>query len=105
MASADLAKLEQANKAVHAGPAVRAVAREFGVDLTLVKGSGPKGRILKEDVQAYVKSALAAASKPQAATAVTGGSGIPAIPEVDFSKFIQFSVDKSAFLVKYWLKA
>jgi pyruvate dehydrogenase E2 component (dihydrolipoamide acetyltransferase) len=100
VASADLAKLEQANKAVHAGPAVRAVAREFGVDLTLVKGSGPKGRILKEDVQAYVKSALAAASKPQAATAVTGGSGIPAIPEVDFSKFGEIELEKMSKIKK-----
>ena len=57
-ASTDLVALEQKNRSVHAGPAVRAIAREFGVDLTLVSGSGRKGRIVKEDVQAYVKGAL-----------------------------------------------
>ena len=54
----DSRALEKANHDVHAGPAVRMLAREFGVDLSLVKGSGPKGRILKEDVQAFVKERL-----------------------------------------------
>ena len=71
---------------VHAGPAVRMTAREFGVDLAAVPGSGPKGRILKEDVQAYVKAMLQKAKDAPAAGA-TGGAGIPPIPEVDFSKF------------------
>ncbi|WP_430292785.1 dihydrolipoyllysine-residue acetyltransferase [Pseudomonas sp. B1-22] len=71
---------------VHAGPAVRMVAREFGVELAQVKGTGPKGRILKEDVQAFVKEQLQS-SKSGAAAAATGGAGIPPIPEVDFSKF------------------
>jgi pyruvate dehydrogenase E2 component (dihydrolipoamide acetyltransferase) len=66
---------------------VRAIAREFGVDLTLVSGSGRKGRIVKEDVQAYVKGALKKLAEAPAGAAVTGGSGIPAIPAVDFSKF------------------
>ncbi|WP_220811470.1 dihydrolipoyllysine-residue acetyltransferase [Pseudomonas paralcaligenes] len=70
---------------VHAGPAVRMIAREFGVDLAAVPGTGPKGRILKEDVQDYVKAAL---QRPKDAPAgATGGAGIPPIPEVDFSKF------------------
>lgn len=64
----------------YAGPAVRKMARELGVELSQVKGSGPKDRVLKEDLQAYVKSAL---SSPRA----TSGSGIPAVPAVDFSKF------------------
>jgi len=73
---------------VHAGPAVRQLAREFGVELSAVPGSGPKGRILKEDVQAYVKSELQKAkSAPAAAAGATGGAGIPPIPTVDFSKF------------------
>ncbi len=73
---------------VHAGPAVRQLAREFGVELSSVPGSGPKGRILKEDVQAYVKSELQKAkSAPAAAAGATGGAGIPPIPTVDFSKF------------------
>jgi len=71
---------------VHAGPAVRMTAREFGVELADVQGTGPKGRILKEDVQAYVKSMMNKAKQAPAAGA-TGGAGIPPIPEVDFSKF------------------
>lgn len=83
----DLGALEQKNRKVHAGPAVRALAREFGVELANVSGTGRKGRILKEDVQAYVKSALKQITEKGAAATVTGGSGIPAIPAVDFSKF------------------
>lgn len=82
----DLGALEQKNRKVHAGPAVRALAREFGVELANVSGTGRKGRVLKEDVQAYVKSALKQLAEKGPA-AVTGGSGIPAIPAVDFSKF------------------
>ncbi|WP_301584631.1 dihydrolipoyllysine-residue acetyltransferase [Halomonas alkaliantarctica] len=74
---------------VHAGPAVRMLARELNVDLRLVKPSGPKDRVLKEDVQAYVKQAIANQGKAQTATspAASGGAGIPAIPDVDFSQF------------------
>ncbi len=71
---------------VHAGPAVRRVAREFGVDLAAVTGTGPKGRILKEDVQAFVKEQLQR-SKAGAPAGASGGAGIPPIPEIDFSKF------------------
>ncbi|MDN6321726.1 MAG: dihydrolipoyllysine-residue acetyltransferase, partial [Halomonas sp.] len=75
-------------KLVHAGPAVRMLARELGVDLGLVKPSGPKDRVLKEDVQAYVKQVVANQGKAQpSAAAATGGAGIPPIPEVDFSQF------------------
>ncbi|RUR36920.1 pyruvate dehydrogenase complex dihydrolipoyllysine-residue acetyltransferase [Vreelandella populi] len=77
-------------KLVHAGPAVRMLARELGVDIGLVKPSGPKERVLKEDVQAYVKQVIANQGKAQAtggtATA-SSGAGIPPIPEVDFSQF------------------
>ena len=73
---------------VHASPSVRRLAREFGVDLTQVNGSGNKGRILKEDVQSYVKYEL---SRPKAtAGAVGAGEGglqVIAPPKVDFSKF------------------
>jgi pyruvate dehydrogenase E2 component (dihydrolipoamide acetyltransferase) len=94
----DREALEQKNKQVHAGPAVRAIAREFGVDLSLVSGTGPRGRILKEDVQAYVKGALKQlAEKP--AAAVTG-SGIPAIPEVDFSQFGEIEMVKMSKIHK-----
>ena len=71
---------------VHAGPAVRQLAREFGVELNAVSASGPHGRILKEDVQLFVKQQLQKA-KAAPAAGVTAGSGIPPIPEVDFSKF------------------
>ncbi|MGH1430292.1 MAG: pyruvate dehydrogenase complex dihydrolipoyllysine-residue acetyltransferase [Neptuniibacter sp.] len=97
---ADKAELEKKNRTVHAGPAVRSVAREFGVDLSQVTGTGRRGRILKEDVQAYVKGALKQlAEKPKAGT-VTGGSGIPAIPEVDFSKFGEVEVEKLSKIAK-----
>ncbi|MDM8348412.1 dihydrolipoyllysine-residue acetyltransferase [Pseudomonas sp. sp1636] len=73
---------------VHAGPAVRQLARDFGVELSTVPGSGPKGRVLKEDVQAHVKAMLLKAKEaPSAAAGATGGAGIPPIPEVDFSRF------------------
>ena len=99
-AATDLVALDKKNRSVHAGPAVRAVAREFGVDLTLVSGTGRKGRILKEDVQAYVKSALKQLAEKPAAAAVTGGSGIPAIPEVDFSKFGEIEMEKLSKIAK-----
>lgn len=73
---------------VHASPSVRRVAREFGVDLSKVTGSGPKNRVLKEDVQEFVKYEL---SRPKASSAPgTGGEGglqVIAQPKVDFSKF------------------
>ncbi|MNQ51130.1 Dihydrolipoyllysine-residue acetyltransferase component of pyruvate dehydrogenase complex [compost metagenome] len=74
---------------VHAGPAVRQLARDFGVELSTVPGSGPKGRILKEDVQVHVKAMMLKAKEaPAGATGgATGGAGIPPIPVVDFSKF------------------
>lgn len=75
------------NAKVHAGPAVRQLAREFGVDLGAVAATGPHGRILKEDVQVYVKAMMQKASAAPAAAGATGGAGIPPIPAVDFSKF------------------
>ncbi|WP_432472273.1 dihydrolipoyllysine-residue acetyltransferase [Amphritea sp. HPY] len=96
----DREALEKKNKSVHAGPAVRAIAREFGVDLSLVTGTGPRGRMLKEDVQAYVKGALKQLAEKPAAAAVTGGSGIPAIPEVDFSQFGEIEMVKMSKIHK-----
>ncbi len=69
---------------VHAGPAVRKLARELGADLTRVKGSGPKGRIIKDDVHAYVKSQL---QQAQQGSGVATGSGIPGVKLPDFSQF------------------
>lgn len=74
---------EQAFRAAHASPSVRRFARELGVDLGHVQGAGPKGRILKGDVEAYVRGELA--GDRTAATAV--GLGVAPMPEVDFSAY------------------
>jgi pyruvate dehydrogenase E2 component (dihydrolipoamide acetyltransferase) len=67
----------------HASPSVRRFARELGVDLARVKGSGPKERVLKDDIQNYVKSELA---RPRGAEGGMG-FGLPPLPKVDFAKF------------------
>ena len=80
---------EKAFALAYAGPAVRKLARERGVDLARVKGSGNHGRILREDVETFVKGG-AAPAKPQAAAASGGGvGGIDLLPwpKVDFAKF------------------
>ena len=69
----------------HAGPAVRMLAREFGIDLTDVKPTGPRDRILKEDVQKHVQAVMQ--QRKSGPAGATGGSGIPPLPEVDFSRF------------------
>ncbi len=71
----------------HASPSIRKFARELGVDLVRVQGSGPKGRIQKEDVQAYVKGALAGRPAAPAPAGKGGGLDVLAWPDVDFSKF------------------
>ncbi|MGB5568044.1 MAG: 2-oxo acid dehydrogenase subunit E2, partial [Sedimenticolaceae bacterium] len=70
----------------HASPGVRRFARELGVDLYHVPGSGPKGRATKEDVQAYVKRTLAEGA-PAAIPDKAGGFALPGMPAVDFSSF------------------
>jgi pyruvate dehydrogenase E2 component (dihydrolipoamide acetyltransferase) len=73
----------------HASPAIRAFARELGVDLSRVTGTGPKERIVKEDVQNFVKRALGGTAAAGAAGGVTGGGmlNLLAWPQVDFAKF------------------
>ena len=73
----------------HASPSIRKFARELGADLGRVQGSGPKGRILKEDVQSFVKGALAGKPTPAAAPAGRAGAGLEVLPwpEIDFAKF------------------
>jgi len=77
---------DETYRRAHASPAVRKFARELGVDLTLVTGSGRKNRIVKDDVQQFVKSAMSSAGSNYGGAGGTG-AGIPSIPEVDFSKF------------------
>jgi pyruvate dehydrogenase E2 component (dihydrolipoamide acetyltransferase) len=79
---------EAAFKLAYAGPGARKLARELGVDLGQVRGSGNKGRILKEDVESFAKGG-AAAAVPSAITGAGGGAGLDLLPwpQVDFSKF------------------
>ncbi|HEX7719695.1 MAG TPA: 2-oxo acid dehydrogenase subunit E2, partial [Woeseiaceae bacterium] len=70
----------------HASPSVRKLARELGVDLARVKGSGPKARIQHADVKAFVKSVLTGAAE-------TGGAALPKVPSIDFSKFGDVEVE------------
>lgn len=78
---------EAAFRKAHASPSVRKFARELGVDLSKLSGSGRKNRITKEDVQSYVKQAVTKAESGDISAPAASGSGIPAMPEVDFSKF------------------
>ncbi|MFT4573493.1 MAG: pyruvate dehydrogenase E2 component (dihydrolipoamide acetyltransferase) [Marinomonas primoryensis] len=77
---------------VHAGPAVRMLARELGVGLALVRATGPRGRITKEDLHAYVKAAVQ--KSESTSPGVASGSGLPTVPDQDFSKFGHVDVVK-----------
>jgi pyruvate dehydrogenase E2 component (dihydrolipoamide acetyltransferase) len=79
---------KSADSGVYAGPAVRRLAREFGVVLADVRGSGPRGRIVKEDLQQYVQRAL---REPPASS---GTGAVPPVPEVDFAEFGEVEVVK-----------
>lgn len=84
---------------VYAGPAVRKLARQLGVNLSEVKAAGPRGRISKDDVKAFVKTRLQ--KKPEnLAAALSSGVGIPQVPEVDFAKFGEVEVEKMSKLSK-----
>ncbi len=88
------AQAASASSGIYAGPAVRKLAREFGVALDKVSGTGPSGRILKEDVQQYVSRQLSGEG------AATGGAAIPEVPEVDFGKFGPVEVTERSKLDK-----
>lgn len=78
------ASVPSVGSSVHAGPAVRALARELGVNLSSVQSTGPRGRITKDDLHDFVKAKLQEAESGQT---MNGGSGIPPIPPVDFAAF------------------
>src|SRR5947199_10142303 len=79
---------DEAFRGAHASPSVRAFARMLGVDLSKIKGSGPKERILQEDVQNYVKQVISGArAAPPAAAAGGAALGLLPWPQIDFSKF------------------
>ncbi|MDG1210574.1 MAG: dihydrolipoyllysine-residue acetyltransferase [Paracoccaceae bacterium] len=82
--SGELTKVDEGGFAkAHASPSVRAFARQMGVDLTTISGTGRKGRILREDIAAAFKKTAA----PVGVASAEGGMGIPPIPAVDFTKF------------------
>jgi pyruvate dehydrogenase E2 component (dihydrolipoamide acetyltransferase) len=79
---------------IYAGPAVRKLAREFGIGLEQVSGTGPRGRIIKEDLQQFVQKSLSGEAQ------VAGAAGIPAIPEIDFAKFGEVEITQRSKLDK-----
>jgi pyruvate dehydrogenase E2 component (dihydrolipoamide acetyltransferase) len=81
---------------VYAGPAVRKLARQLGVDLGKVTGTGPRSRLLKDDVRSYVKPIVQAAQSG----ASFGGSGVPALPVIDYSKFGEIEIVKMSKIKK-----
>ncbi len=92
-APASTAPAQTIGAKVHASPSVRAFARELGVNLSLVKANGPKNRILREDVTAFVKGAMSSGAVPGKA-AQTGGGGLDLLPwpKVDFAKFGEIEI-------------
>ncbi|MDQ2075353.1 dihydrolipoyllysine-residue acetyltransferase [Marinimicrobium sp. ABcell2] len=82
---------------VYAGPAVRRLGRQLGVDLAKVKGSGPRGRVSKDDVRDYVKNIVTAS---QSGAAPAGGGAIPRPPAVDFAKFGEIETVKMSKIKK-----
>jgi pyruvate dehydrogenase E2 component (dihydrolipoamide acetyltransferase) len=90
MAERPMVAVEDSGVKPHASPSVRKFARELGVDLALVRGSGPKGRITTDDVRGFVKGVMAGGARPVAAPAAgTTGAGLGVLPwpQVDFAKF------------------
>lgn len=95
------AEVEQTGD-VYAGPAVRKLARQLGVDMGKVSGTGPRGRLQKDDIRAYVKPIVQAA---QSGASLGGGSGIPALPVIDYSKFGEIEIVKMSKIKKLTAEA
>jgi len=91
MAERPVVAVDDGGTKAHASPSVRKFARELGVDLALVRGSGPKGRITVDDVRGFVKGVMAGGARPAAAPASAAAAGaalgVLAWPQVDFAKF------------------
>ena len=96
--TADSEAVARGNTDVYAGPAVRKLARQLGADLAKVNASGPRQRITKDDVRAYVKNIVTATQEGRGAA--TAGSGIPPIPPVDFAKFGEIETVKMSKIKK-----
>jgi len=94
---------ENSNRKAHASPSVRRVAREFGVDLSQVKASGPKNRIMSLDIKAYVKESLANIASGNTDSSSKGSSfgfNLPALKTVDFSKFGEIEIKELSKIQK-----
>jgi pyruvate dehydrogenase E2 component (dihydrolipoyllysine-residue acetyltransferase) len=91
-----LSSVEAASADVYAGPSVRKLARQLGVDLTKLKASGPRNRYTKDDVRSYVKQLVADVNSGK----ISGGAGIPPIPEIDFAKFGDIEMLKLSKIAK-----
>jgi len=89
MVERPMVAVEDSGVKPHASPSVRRFARELGVDLALVRGSGPKGRVTTDDVRAFVKGVLAGGVRPASAPGAAAGAGLGVLPwpQVDFAKF------------------
>jgi pyruvate dehydrogenase E2 component (dihydrolipoamide acetyltransferase) len=89
MAERPVVAVEDSGVKPHASPSVRKFARELGVDLALVRGTGPKNRITVDDVRGFVKGVMVGGARPAAATAAAAGAGLGVLPwpVVDFAKF------------------
>lgn len=99
--AAPAAKIDEAAFAkAHAGPSARKLARELGVDLGQVKGTGLKGRIMGEDVKAFVKSVMQSGAGKPAAASLGGGLDLLPWPKVDFSKFGSIEVKELSRIKK-----
>lgn len=84
----------------YAGPAVRMLARQLGVNLAEVKATGPRGRILNEDVKTFVKTVMQNRSASSSASSVVQGTGIPQVPEINFSQFGSIELVKMSKIKK-----
>ena len=97
-APAAIAEVSNDSSDVYAGPSVRLLARELGVDLGQVAGTGPRSRIQKDDVNNFVKTALKSGGNDGSASA--SGAGIPQVPSVDFSQFGEIETVKLSKIQK-----